>query len=125
MLWDTSLDSSVSEGDHAVVDFHFRMQFRQAWTVLESSSRTRARIWAEPYGFARQKTRGGSMNLTLLLDSGVLCPPLPKKHYSFLRLLKNKGFKAESMTKVGLNTIGTSTTLESNKSPTRLVAVYE
>jgi hypothetical protein len=41
---------------------------------------------------------------------------LSKKHRSFLRLLKNKGFKEESMTKVGLNAIGTSTTLESNKS---------
>jgi hypothetical protein len=47
---------------------------------------------------------------------GSYAPPLSKKQYSFLRLLKNKGFKAESMTKVGLNAIGTSTTLESNKS---------
>jgi hypothetical protein len=30
--------------------------------------------------------------------------------------LKNKGFKEESMTKVGLDAIGTSTTLEANKS---------
>jgi hypothetical protein len=36
---------------------------------------------------------------------------------SFLRLFKNKGLKEESMTKVGLYAIGTSTTLESNKSP--------
>jgi hypothetical protein len=41
---------------------------------------------------------------------------LSKKHHSFLRLLKNKGFKEESMTKVGLDAIGTATTLESNKS---------
>jgi hypothetical protein len=41
---------------------------------------------------------------------------LSEKHNSFLRLLKNKGFKEESMTKVGLDAIGTSTTLESNKS---------
>jgi hypothetical protein len=33
-----------------------------------------------------------------------------------LRLLKNKGFKEESMTKVRLYALGTSTTLESNKS---------
>ena len=30
------------------------------------SSRTRVRICAETYGFARQKTRGGSMNLILI-----------------------------------------------------------
>jgi len=53
---------------------------------------------------------------TLLLDSGVLCSWLSEKRNSFLRLLKNKGFKKESMTKVGLYTISTSTTLESNKS---------
>jgi len=41
---------------------------------------------------------------------------LSEKHNSFLRLLKNKGFKEESTTKVGLYAIGTSTTLESNKS---------
>jgi len=28
--------------------------------------RTRVRICAETYGFARQKTRGGSMNLILI-----------------------------------------------------------
>jgi len=33
--------------------------------------------------------------------------------------LKNKGFKEERMTKVGLYAIGTSTTLESNKSLNR------
>jgi hypothetical protein len=43
-------------------------------------------------------------------------PVLSEKRNSFLRLLKNKGFKEESMTKVGLYAIGTSTTLESNKS---------
>jgi len=47
---------------------------------------------------------------------GSYAPSLSKKHHSFLRLLKNKGFKAESMTQVGLDAIGTSTTLESNKS---------
>jgi hypothetical protein len=41
---------------------------------------------------------------------------LPENHDAFLRLLKNKGFKEERMTKVGLYAIGTSTTLESNKS---------
>jgi hypothetical protein len=34
-------------------------------------------------------------------------------------LLKNKGFKEERMTKVGLYAIDKSTTLESNKSPAR------
>ena len=40
---------------------------------------------------------------------------LSEKHNSFLRLLKKKGFK-ERMTKIGLDAIGTATTLESNKS---------
>jgi hypothetical protein len=41
---------------------------------------------------------------------------LSEKCNSLLRLLKNKGFKEESMTKVGVYAIDTSTTLESNKS---------
>ena len=41
---------------------------------------------------------------------------MSEKHNSFLRLLKKKGFKEERMTKVGLDAIGKSTTLESNKS---------
>jgi hypothetical protein len=41
---------------------------------------------------------------------------LSEKRNLCLRLLKNKGFKNESMTKGGLDAIGTSTTLESNKS---------
>jgi hypothetical protein len=41
---------------------------------------------------------------------------LSEKGDSFLRLLKNKGFREENMTKVGLYAIGTYTTLESNKS---------
>jgi hypothetical protein len=40
---------------------------------------------------------------------------------SFLRLLNNKGFKEESMTKVGWYAIGKSTTLESNKSHLRIL----
>jgi hypothetical protein len=47
---------------------------------------------------------------------GSYAPALSEKQNSFLRLLKNKSFKEERMTKVGLDTIGTSTTLESNKS---------
>ena len=47
---------------------------------------------------------------------GASAPALSEKNNSFLRLLKNKGFKEESMTKVGLYAIGKSTTLESNKS---------
>ncbi len=47
---------------------------------------------------------------------GAYAPMLSEKRGSFLRLLKNKGFKEESMTKVGLYAIGQSTTLESNKS---------
>src|SRR5229473_776848 len=47
---------------------------------------------------------------------GSYAPALSEKHNSFLRLLKNKGFKEETRTKVGLYAIGKSTTLESNKS---------
>ena len=47
---------------------------------------------------------------------GAYAPALSEKCNSFLRLLKNKGFKEERMTKVGLYAIGKSTTLESNKS---------
>jgi hypothetical protein len=39
-----------------------------------------------------------------------------EKLNAFLRLLNKKGFTEESMTKVGVYAIGTSTTLESNKS---------
>jgi hypothetical protein len=42
---------------------------------------------------------------------------LSEKGNSLLRLLNKKGFREESMTKVALYAIGTSTTLESNKSP--------
>src|SRR5215831_15912364 len=48
--------------------------------------------------------------------SGSLAPKLSVNHNSFLRLLKNKSFKEERMTKVALDAVGTSTTLESNKS---------
>jgi hypothetical protein len=47
---------------------------------------------------------------------GSYAPTLPENRDSFLRLLKNNDFKEERMTKVGLDAIGTSTTLESNKS---------
>lgn len=47
---------------------------------------------------------------------GSYAPALPEKRNSFLRLLKNKGFTEESLAKVGLYAISTSTTLESNKS---------
>ena len=47
---------------------------------------------------------------------GSYAPTLSKNRNSFLRLLKNKGFKEERMTKVGLYAIDKSTTLESNKS---------
>jgi hypothetical protein len=41
---------------------------------------------------------------------------LTEKHNSFVRLVKKKGFKEESRTKVRLEAIGTSTPLASNKS---------
>ena len=48
---------------------------------------------------------------------GSYAPALSEKCKAFLRLLKHKGFKEESMTKVGVYVIDTSTTLESHKSP--------
>jgi hypothetical protein len=47
---------------------------------------------------------------------GSYAPTLSEKRNPFLRLLKNKGFKEKSMTKVVLYTISKSTPLESNKS---------
>ena len=41
---------------------------------------------------------------------------MSEKRNSFSGLLKNKGFKEERKTKVGLDAIDKSTTLESNKS---------
>src|SRR5437867_9874649 len=47
---------------------------------------------------------------------GSYAPGLSEKRNSFSGLLKNKGFKEERKTKVGLDAIDKSTTLESNKS---------
>jgi hypothetical protein len=49
---------------------------------------------------------------------GSYAPALSAKRNAFFRLLKNKGFKEERRTKVGMNALGSSTTLESNKSQT-------
>ena len=51
---------------------------------------------------------------------GSYAPALSEKGNAFLRLLNNKGFREESMTKVELDAIGTSTTLKSNKRPKEL-----
>jgi hypothetical protein len=50
---------------------------------------------------------------------------LSENRHSFLRLLKNKGFKDERMTKVGLCAIGQSATLESNKSQGIMCGPYD
>src|SRR5262249_970915 len=47
---------------------------------------------------------------------GTYAAALSEKGNSFLRLLKNKGFRDERRTKIELYAIGKSTTLESNKS---------
>jgi hypothetical protein len=57
-----------------------------------------------------------SLSSALLLDSRVLGSRVVREANLCLRLLKNKGFKDESMTKGGSYTIDTSTTLASNKS---------
>src|SRR5215471_9776862 len=64
------------------------------------------------------------LRATLLLDSRVVCsnmvreaaPTWSEKRTSVFRPLKKKGFKEERVTTIGLDDIGTSTTLESNKS---------
>jgi hypothetical protein len=52
----------------------------------------------------------------LLWIQGSYAPTLSENGGLFSRLLKNKAFKEEKMTKVGLYPSGDSTTLESNKS---------
>ena len=47
---------------------------------------------------------------------GLMLQALFEKHDSFLRPLKKKGFKEERVTAIGLDDMGKSTTLESNKS---------
>src|SRR5262249_20564131 len=47
---------------------------------------------------------------------GSSAPTVSEKGNAFLRLLKNKGFKEERMATMRLDDLGTSTTLESNKS---------
>ena len=71
----------------------------------------------------RRKTK---LNKLLRSDwiPGSNIPTLSENRTSFLRLLKNKGFKEERLTKVGLYAIGTSTTLESNKSLRRNTVVW-
>jgi hypothetical protein len=51
---------------------------------------------------------------------GAYAPPLSEKRNSFLRPLKQKGFPKKIVTKAGVYDLGTSTTLESNKSQARL-----
>ena len=46
---------------------------------------------------------------------GSYAPAWAEKHNSFVKLFKKKGFKEESMTKVGLYAIGTSTTLNASR----------
>jgi hypothetical protein len=45
-----------------------------------------------------------------------LVRPRCSRNTNHLKLLQNKGFKEESMTKIELYALGTSTPLESNKS---------
>ena len=67
------------------------------------------------YGLPRCNLAMVLMN-ALLGFRGSYAPVWSEKRNSFLSLIKNKGFKKERMTKVGLYAIGNSTPLESNKS---------
>ena len=60
------------------------------------------------------ETRGFAQCSSWIL--GSYAPALSEKHNACLRLSNNKGFKEESRTKCGVDAIGISTTLESNKS---------
>jgi hypothetical protein len=66
------------------------------------------------YHFAPE--RGGGFPGRSYWIPGSYASALSEKRNSSLRLLENKGFKKESMTKVELDALGKSTTLESNKS---------
>ena len=72
-----------------------------------------------PYGPFMDRVETGKTN-ALIGFRGSYAPMLSEKHNAFLRLLKKKGFKEESMPKIGLYAIGRSKTLESNKSHTFL-----
>ena len=54
---------------------------------------------------------------------GSYATTLSENQNSFLRPLKNKGFKEERVTKIGLYAIGKSTTLKSNKSLYKLLEI--
>jgi len=62
------------------------------------------------------------LRVALIGFRGV-CSRVVREVNAFLRLLKHKGFKEERMTKVRVYAIGTSTTLESNKSHATLPAI--
>jgi len=55
---------------------------------------------------------------TLLLDSGVFYSNSVREAQPILKPLKNKVFQESRVTTIALYDIGTSTTLESNKSDT-------
>jgi hypothetical protein len=50
-------------------------------------------------------------------------PPWSEKRTSLLKAIEKKGFKEERVTTMRLDAIGTSTTLESNKSPVDFVGI--
>jgi hypothetical protein len=68
------------------------------------------------------ETKQSGIRLRSSWIPGSYAPALSEEGDSLLRLLKNKGFREERLTQVGLYAIGKSTTLESNKSLLRKVA---
>ena len=102
----------------AIHNTAFGLDHTPPLVVFDDLGDTDMAPWTEPWPSTRARMHGiakGFPNRSYWIP-GSYAPALSEKGNSFLRLLKNKGFREESMTKVGVDAIGTSTTLESNKS---------
>jgi hypothetical protein len=101
------------------------------WDFLNDFRERGTRVIDDLLAQAAQSKWGATSNASILgarriqdrsyWIPGSYAPMLSENHDSFFRLLKNKDFKEERMTKVELYAISTSTTLESNKSLAELL----